>query len=70
MNITITGANGFAGTNLMQYLKDFDIQKLSLRYQTNQNIDLSKTDAIVHLASKAHDLKKVSQPQHSNLPFF
>jgi UDP-glucose 4-epimerase len=48
---------------LIQYLKDFDFQKLSLRYQTNQNIDLSKTDVVVHLAGKAHDLKKVSQPQ-------
>jgi nucleoside-diphosphate-sugar epimerase len=63
MKITITGSSGFAGTNLIQYLKDFDIQKLSLRYQTNQNIDLSKTDVVVHLAGKAHDLKKVSQPQ-------
>jgi nucleoside-diphosphate-sugar epimerase len=52
MNITITGTNGFAGTNLMQYLKDFDIQKLSLRYQTNQNIDLSQMDAVVILPEK------------------
>lgn len=63
MNITITGANGFAGTNLTKYLRDFSIQKLSLRYQNNQKIDLGNTDAIIHLSGKAHDLKKVSQPQ-------
>jgi nucleoside-diphosphate-sugar epimerase len=63
MKITLTGASGFAGTNLLQYLKKFDIQKLSLRYQQSQQIDLENTDAIIHLSGKAHDLKKVSQSQ-------
>ena len=63
MNITITGANGFVGTNLIQSLKGFDIQKLSLRYQLNQIIDLGHSNVVVHLAGKAHDLKKVSKPQ-------
>lgn len=62
MKTTITGPSGFAGTNLISYLKGFDIQRLSLRYQPNQNIDLQNTDALIHLAGKAHDLKKVSQP--------
>jgi nucleoside-diphosphate-sugar epimerase len=63
MNITITGSSGFAGTNLMAYLIGFDIQKLSLRYQANQIIDLGHSNVVVHLAGKAHDLKKVSKPQ-------
>ncbi len=63
MVISVTGSSGFAGTNLIQYLKGFGIQKLSLRYQQNQIIDLKNTDAVIHLAGKAHDLKKVSQPQ-------
>jgi nucleoside-diphosphate-sugar epimerase len=63
MNITITGSSGFAGANLIQYLKSFDIQKQSLRYQSNQIIDLGHSNAVVHLSGKAHDLKKVSQPQ-------
>jgi nucleoside-diphosphate-sugar epimerase len=63
MNITITGSSGFAGTNFIAYFKGFDIQKLSLRYQSNQIIDLGHSNVVVHLAGKAHDLKKVSQPQ-------
>lgn len=63
MNIILTGSSGFAGTNLIEYLNDFEIEKFSLRYNSTQQIDLGNTDAIVHLAGKAHDLKKVSQPQ-------
>jgi nucleoside-diphosphate-sugar epimerase len=63
MKIILTGSSGFAGINLIQYLKGFDIQKLSLRFQQNQTIDLENINTLVHLAGKAHDLKKVSQPQ-------
>ncbi|MEO5911186.1 MAG: NAD-dependent epimerase/dehydratase family protein, partial [Pelobium sp.] len=63
MKLILTGSSGFVGLNLIQYLKDFDINKLSLRYNPNQNINLDTVDAIIHLSGKAHDLKKVSQPQ-------
>ncbi len=63
MNITITGSTGFAGQNLTAYLKDFDIQKLSVRYRAGQKIVLEDSDAILHLSGKAHDLKKVSEPK-------
>ncbi|WP_035668002.1 NAD-dependent epimerase/dehydratase family protein [Flavobacterium sp. 83] len=60
--ITITGASGFVGTNLRAYLKDsHDLKSMSVRYIPNQQFDL-KTDAVIHLAGKAHDLKKVSNP--------
>jgi nucleoside-diphosphate-sugar epimerase len=63
MKITITGVSGFVGTNLQEYLKSSHNQKaLSVRYIPNQRFDL-KTDVIVHLAGKAHDLKKVSKPR-------
>jgi nucleoside-diphosphate-sugar epimerase len=62
-SITITGATGFVGTNLQNYLKaSQDIESLSVRYITNQQFEI-KTDALIHLAGKAHDLKKVSNPQ-------
>lgn len=62
MIITITGTTGFVGTNLQDYLKTaYEIASMSVRYISNQQFDL-KADAIIHLAGKAHDLKKVSSP--------
>jgi nucleoside-diphosphate-sugar epimerase len=63
MKISITGATGFVGTNLQDYLKtSHDLKSMSVRYQSNQQFDLT-TDAIIHLAGKAHDLKKVVNPK-------
>ena len=61
MKITITGATGFVGRNLSQYLTSQadDVIALSLRdkaYQLN-----SDADAIIHLAGKAHDTKNTSE---------
>lgn len=61
-NIIITGASGFVGMNLQKFLKPlYAVQPLSVRYFPNQKIDL-ETDVVVHLAGKAHDLKKVAKP--------
>ena len=63
MKIVISGASGFVGKNLYDYLKSsHEINPLSIRYQPNQKIEI-KTDAVIHLAGKAHDLKKVSIPK-------
>ncbi len=62
MKIVITGSSGFVGLNLVGYLKSFDIQKKSIRYQLDQEIVLNDEFAIIHLAGKAHDLKNVSDP--------
>lgn len=60
--ILITGASGFVGLNLQDYLKVFhEINPLSVRYVPNQKFDL-KGYAIIHLAGKAHDMKDVSSP--------
>ncbi|MEZ7514287.1 NAD-dependent epimerase/dehydratase family protein [Flavobacterium frigidarium] len=62
MEALITGASGFVGVNLRKYLKDdYIIKSISIRYIPNQKFDI-KTDAVIHLAGKAHDLKKVSNP--------
>lgn len=62
MKVTITGANGFVGSNLQKYLKqDYTIKALSTRYTFGQIFNLDG-DAVIHLAGKAHDLKKVSKP--------
>lgn len=63
MEISITGASGFVGTNLRNYLNpSYEIHPLSVRYLPNQHFDF-ETDALIHLAGKAHDLNKVSNPK-------
>lgn len=60
--ITITGASGFVGTNLQEYFKNsYKLDLLSARYLPNQFFHFT-SNAIIHLAGKAHDLKKVSNP--------
>lgn len=62
MNILISGITGFVGENLELYLKNKNVvQSMSIRYQPNQQFEI-KTDIIIHLAGKAHDFKKVSNP--------
>lgn len=61
--ITITGATGFVGSNLHNYLSvSHEILPLSVRFIPNQKFEFN-TDVIIHLAGKAHDLRKVSSPQ-------
>ena len=63
MKVIITGGSGFVGVNLQDYLKtSYVLQSISVRYLPNQQFDLN-SGAIIHLAGKAHDLKKVSNPQ-------
>jgi nucleoside-diphosphate-sugar epimerase len=59
--IAITGSTGFVGKNLKNYLNSYEIEELSVRYLPNQEFEI-KADTIIHLAGKAHDLKKVSKP--------
>jgi len=63
MNILVTGASGFVGTNFLNYIAyaNFNITKLS-RSQLQTVSNVKTCDAIVHLAGKAHDLKKISNP--------
>jgi nucleoside-diphosphate-sugar epimerase len=62
MKIAITGASGFVGLNLYDYLKNYhEIKTLSVRFVPDQEFEL-ETNAVIHLAGKAHDLKKVSKP--------
>jgi len=59
--ITITGASGFVGANLKDYLKTSrEIESMSIRYAPDQRFAIN-TDVIIHLAGKAHDLKNRSQ---------
>ena len=54
----ITGITGFIGQNLSQYLGE-NVVGVNLRNQ--ESLVFEKRAAVVHLAGKAHDLKKASQ---------
>ncbi|WP_295231695.1 NAD-dependent epimerase/dehydratase family protein [uncultured Chryseobacterium sp.] len=65
MIVTITGASGFIGTNLIAFLqqKGYIINSLSLKHQNWKNIFPLSGDAIIHLAGKAHDTENTSDPE-------
>jgi nucleoside-diphosphate-sugar epimerase len=57
-NILIIGASGFVGKNLIKYLRDVQFEVSS--YIRNTRLDFSNSYTVIHLAGKAHDLKKTS----------
>lgn len=66
--VVITGSSGFVGQNLLQYLKNYQVTGLNRQQLTNPTPDsyrdeqFNHSEAIIHLAGKAHDLKKTSNP--------
>lgn len=64
MKVNITGATGFVGLNLIPYLRNLGIESNALsRTDLSKKLNFNTVDAIIHLAGKAHDLKKSSDPQ-------
>jgi nucleoside-diphosphate-sugar epimerase len=66
MVIVITGSNGFVGKNLVSYpIKDKNKQIVLINrdeLQVLSSIPFDRIDCFIHLAGKAHDLKKSSNP--------
>jgi nucleoside-diphosphate-sugar epimerase len=64
LQINITGSSGFVGQNLLSYLKNNEVVTLSRDQLNNPTVEqLNNCHAIIHLAGKAHDLKKISNPE-------
>lgn len=61
--ILITGATGFVGQNLSQNLDTkYSVKKWGReQFKYCAINELNDTDALIHLAGKAHDLKKVAE---------
>mgnify|MGYP001788509843 CR=1 FL=1 len=63
MSILLTGSTGFVGKNILSHLKNLHFKILSRAQLINIEINvLLDVDTIVHLAGKAHDLKRTSNP--------
>jgi nucleoside-diphosphate-sugar epimerase len=63
--VVITGASGFVGQNLTEYLQNQQLQIKAMSRSELQSDMVNLSDdceVIVHLAGKAHDLKNASDP--------
>ena len=62
MRLAITGAGGFVGSRFLEYNSGkYSFKRIQLRNASAQERDLSKIDAIVHLAGKAHEMKAIDE---------
>jgi len=63
MDVLITGFKGFVGSNLINYLGNKTAYGIDLRTDWLNQINRNDKFSIIHLAGKAHDLKKNSVPE-------
>lgn len=64
MHVAITGASGFVGSNLTKFLQEQNVSFDSLNLRTPEySWNIAECDSIVHLAGKAHDIKKIAKPE-------
>jgi nucleoside-diphosphate-sugar epimerase len=58
-SIFLTGHSGFVGINLINFLAS---SNKFINHQKGSKVEISQ-DVVIHLAGKAHDLKKTSNPE-------
>jgi nucleoside-diphosphate-sugar epimerase len=58
MSVFITGSSGFVGKS---FVANFSDEK-SIQWKRGNEININSASVVIHLAGKAHDLKKISNP--------
>jgi nucleoside-diphosphate-sugar epimerase len=62
--IGVTGISGFVGENLKKYFLNSSIELVDLQFRKGiSNTKLTNINGVIHLAGKAHDLKKSSNSE-------
>lgn len=64
--ILVSGSSGFVGQNFIRYISKYDFEIVKVErseLQSINSITFDTADALIHLAGKAHDLKKTSDPE-------
>ncbi|MFT4153286.1 NAD-dependent epimerase/dehydratase family protein [Parafilimonas sp.] len=70
MNILVTGAGGFIGSRLVEMAQpEFGVKTLSLRNKEISTPDLNGADVIIHLAGKAHEMKKINEQAYYDINY-
>jgi nucleoside-diphosphate-sugar epimerase len=59
MSVFITGSSGFVGKS---FIANFSKEKL-IQWKRGNEININSALVVIHLAGKAHDLKKTSKPE-------
>ena len=61
--VTITGASGFVGKNLIPYLENNKFLVESVKVITGFELSSCSSEVMIHLAGKAHDVNQVNHPE-------
>ena len=68
--ILLTGSTGFVGKRFLEYNQNrCEIQTVSLQNCDISGIDFKGIDSIVHLAGKAHQMKKIDDQIYFDVNF-
>lgn len=64
MNLLITGASGFIGSNFIKAYQGFNIIEIDLLTTKVENISFAGVDAVLHLAALVHQMKGAPEGQY------
>ncbi len=64
MNVVVSGLNGFVGGYLKKYLIDHSFNLIRYNFEYKDNLNSCNPKVVIHLAGKAHDLKKGNSKEY------